>query len=131
MCPEGHLPQHSHLPQRELGDRHEHGDPGEHLPPHQHIPASPESLDEWAQRFALLSDPTRLRLLTHMHLHPYSRVSDLAEAAGITQTAASQALRTLRDSGWVEGRKQGRQVLYRLIDQDAHAVLHLTGQRHN
>ncbi|WP_420175817.1 ArsR/SmtB family transcription factor [Luteococcus sp. OSA5] len=97
---------------------------------HVNVTTPPDALDEWAQRFALLSDPTRLRLLTHMHLNPSSRVADLAEAAGITQTAASQALRVLRERGWVEGHREGREVYYRLVDQDAHAVLHLTGQSH-
>ncbi|HHV20623.1 MAG TPA: winged helix-turn-helix transcriptional regulator [Propionibacterium sp.] len=91
----------------------------------------PGSTEEWARRFDLLSDPTRLALLTHMHLHPDSPVVDLAAAAGITQTAASQALRVLRDQGWVEGRREGRSVLYRLIDNEAHAVLHLMGQQHH
>ena len=90
----------------------------------------PDPTNEWARRFDLLSDPTRLALLSHMHLHPESPVVDLANAAGITQTAASQALRVLRDQGWVEGRRQGRLVHYRLIDDAAHAVLHLMGQRH-
>lgn len=91
----------------------------------------PGSTEEWARRFELLSDPTRLALLTHMHLHPDSPVVDLAAAAGITQTAASQALRVLREQGWVEGRKDGRLVLYRLVDQEAHAILHLMGQQHD
>lgn len=92
---------------------------------------SPDSTEEWARRFDLLADPTRLALLTHMHLHPDSPVVDLAAAAGITQTAASQALRVLRDQGWVEGRRQGRLVHYRLIDDAAHDVLHLMGQHHD
>lgn len=90
----------------------------------------PGSTEEWARRFELLADPTRLALLTHMHLHPDSPVVDLAAAAGITQTAASQALRVLREQGWVEGRRSGRLVHYRLIDPAAHAVLHLMGQHH-
>lgn len=89
------------------------------------------STHDWAQRFDLLADPTRLSLLTHMHLHPDSSVGELAEAAGITHTAASQALRVLRDQGWVEGKRKGRLVHYRLVDQAAHEVLHLMGQSHD
>lgn len=88
------------------------------------------STDEWVRRFELLAHPTRLRLLTHMHLHPGAPVAELAAAADITQTAASQALRVLRQQGWVEGRRDGRRVLYHLIDGDAHALLHLMGQDH-
>ena len=37
---------------------------------------------QWAQRFDLLGDTTRLRLLDRMHHHPGSSVAELAEAAG-------------------------------------------------
>ena len=65
----------------------------------------PGTLDEWGHRFELLADPTRLRLLTHMHLHPGCPVNELSEAAGITQTAASQALRVLREKNWVRAER--------------------------
>ncbi len=87
--------------------------------------------DEWARRFDLLSDPTRLRLLTHMHQHPDCTVSDLATAANITQTAASQALRVLRDQDWVKSRRSGRAVHYTLVDPSAHYLLHSIGDSHD
>lgn len=86
--------------------------------------------ETWAQRFDLLSDPTRLALLTTIHLQPDSSVGTLAEHCGITRTAASQALRVLRDQGWVEARREGRTVRYRLVDASVHTVLHLMGQQH-
>ncbi len=89
------------------------------------------SPDAWARHFELLADPTRLKLLSHIHLHPDSPVVDLAAAAGISQTAASQALRVLRDQGWVEARREGRLMRYRLIDEVAHHVLHFMGHRHD
>ncbi len=94
------------------------------------VGAGGDGTDEWVRRFELLADPTRLRLLTHMHMHPNSPVGDLAEAAGISQTAASQALRVLREQGWVEADREGRRMRYRLVDDTAHYVLHLMGQRH-
>lgn len=87
--------------------------------------------DAWLQRFDLLADPTRLKLLTQIHLHPDSRVGELAEACGVTPTATSQALRVLRDQGWVEAHQQGRTVHYRLVDGAVHTVLHLMGQNHD
>ena len=95
------------------------------------LPQDPPSTEEWARRFDLLADPTRLKLLSHMHLHPDSPVVDLATAAEITQTAASQALRVLRDQGWVEARREGRLVRYRLVDDVTHQVLHFMGHRHS
>lgn len=85
---------------------------------------------EWARRFDLLGDPTRLRLLTHMHMHPGSAVGALAEAAEITPTAASQALRILREQGWVRCSRHGRTMRYDLVDDTTHRLLHFMGMRH-
>lgn len=90
----------------------------------------PGTLDEWAHRFELLADPTRLRLLTHMHLHPGCPVNELADAAGITQTAASQALRVLREQNWVRATRDGRLSRYELIDGGVHHILHFMGHHH-
>ncbi|MEH6380974.1 MAG: metalloregulator ArsR/SmtB family transcription factor [Dietzia cercidiphylli] len=93
-------------------------------------------LTDWAERFELLGDPTRLGLLAHMHhVGPgVATVSDLAEAAGITRNAASQALRILRDRGWVRAARDaddGRVVRYSLDDDTVHRILHLMGARHH
>ncbi|PKZ41185.1 transcriptional regulator [Kytococcus schroeteri] len=85
---------------------------------------------QWARRFDLLGDPTRLRLLDRMHHHPGSTVAELAEAAGISHATASQALRTLRTQGWVEATRDGRSMRYRLVDETAHRLLHVMGADH-
>lgn len=85
---------------------------------------------QWARRFDLLSDPSRLTLLLCMHLQPGSPVGELAEAAGMTPSATSQALRVLREQGWVEAERDGRIMRYRLVDETAHRLLHFMGQRH-
>lgn len=87
-------------------------------------------VDRWVQRLDLLSDPTRLRLLNHMHMETGSTVGALADAAGITPTAASQALRVLREQGWVTSSREGRSVRYDLVDDTAHRLLHFMGARH-
>ena len=94
------------------------------------LPRESTDLEAWARRFDLLGDPTRLRLLAHMHQRPGAPVGDLAEAAGISQATASQALRVLRGQGWVEAVRDGRLMRYRLVDEMAHRVLHLMGQQH-
>ena len=79
---------------------------------------------QWAQRFSVLADPSRLTLLVRI---PYARdicVSDLAGAAGMTDTAVSQALRLLRAHGLVTGHRSGRVVRYRLADATAHELIH-------
>lgn len=93
-------------------------------------PTDVPDAQQWATRFDLLSDPTRLRLLRHMHLSPGSAVNDLATAADITPTAASQALRILRAQGWVEASRDGRAMRYTLVDETAHRLLHFIGDQH-
>lgn len=90
-------------------------------------------IEAWAERFHLLGDPTRLRLLAAMHQAGpgTATVGELAEAAGITGTAASQALRLLRLQGWVRDERVGRTVCYTLTDPTVHQLLHLMGARHD
>lgn len=87
-------------------------------------------LDLWATRFDLLADPNRLRILHELHHAPDLCVTDLAAAVGMRPTALSQALRLLRDQGWVEATRHGRHVRYRLIDATVHSLLHTVGADH-
>jgi DNA-binding transcriptional ArsR family regulator len=73
-------------------------------------------LEEVARLFALLSDPTRLRLVRVLHERGELGVSDLAENTGITVPNASQHLVRLAGAGVVARRREGRSVLYRIDD---------------
>ena len=84
----------------------------------------------WANRFALLGDPNRLRLLYGIHRAGEICVSDLAAGVGMSHTATSQALRLLRMQDWVTTRRDGRLVLYRLDDSIVHDLLHQLGATH-
>ena len=64
----------------------------------------------WAQRFDLLSDPHRLEILLCLHRAPGICVGDLAAALGRSENAVSQALRVLRQQGWVSSTRVGRSV---------------------
>jgi len=69
-----------------------------------------------AETFKALSDPTRVRivsLLTDAELC----VCDLALALGVSQSAVSHQLRTLRDLRLVRWRREGRQIFYALDDE--------------
>ncbi|MCK8673157.1 ArsR/SmtB family transcription factor [Rhodococcus sp. NPDC003382] len=87
-------------------------------------------IERWAQRFELLSDVNRLRMLLCLHHAPGIRVTDLATALGMTGTAVSHALRLLRDRGWVSATRDGRAVRYRLVDDTVHEMLHSIGATH-
>ncbi len=63
--------------------------------------------------FALLADPTRVRILWALRADS-ADVATLAEVAGARATTASQHLSKLRLAGLVEGRREGRRVVYRL-----------------
>ncbi|WKG05783.1 helix-turn-helix transcriptional regulator [Mycolicibacterium sp. HK-90] len=85
---------------------------------------------QWARRFDLLSDPHRLEILLSLHRAPDICVGDLAAALGRSENAVSQALRVLRDQGWVSSTRAGRTVRYRLEDAIVHDLLHWIGARH-
>jgi DNA-binding transcriptional ArsR family regulator len=84
----------------------------------------------WAQRFDLLSDPNRLEILLVLHRAPGICVGDLAAALGRSENAVSQALRVLRQQGWVSSTRVGRLVSYKLEDEIVHDLLHRIGARH-
>jgi DNA-binding transcriptional ArsR family regulator len=85
----------------------------------------------WTQRFDLLSDPNRLEILLVLHRAPGINVGDLAAVLGRSENAVSQALRVLRQQGWVSSSRVGRTVSYRLEDEIVHDLLHWIGARHS
>lgn len=66
--------------------------------------------------FGALSDETRLRLL--MAVRNGERcVCELIELVQLAPSTVSKHLSLLRDAGWVDARKEGRWVYYRLADK--------------
>jgi DNA-binding transcriptional ArsR family regulator len=63
--------------------------------------------------FAMLADPTRVRMLWALRETELD-VASLAAAAGCRPTVASQHLSKLRYAGLVEGRRSGQRIIYRL-----------------
>jgi DNA-binding transcriptional ArsR family regulator len=89
------------------------------------LPA-PQAVRDAADVFALLSDPSRLRLLASLHAAGELCVGDLAAASGMTESAASHALRLLRAHGVVAARREGRMVHYSLRDGHVGMLLDVT-----
>jgi DNA-binding transcriptional ArsR family regulator len=75
-----------------------------------------ENLVQWANRFALLSDPTRLALLLAIDRAGPISVTDLAVAANANDTTVSRALRLLRATAAVRPVRDGRVIRYELAD---------------
>jgi len=74
-----------------------------------------EALGLIARRFAVLSEPMRLRLL-HTLFGGERNVNALVEASGGTQANVSRHLQTLADAGVLSRRKEGLQVFYAIAD---------------
>lgn len=86
--------------------------------------------DRVASTFAVLSDPTRARILHALSLSEELCVCDLALLLGISQSALSHQLRLLRDRHVVARSKRGRMVYYRLVDEHVRHVF-IDGLRHS
>ena len=77
----------------------------------------PEALlEEAARRFALLGDPTRLRILSVLHDAGELPVGELAQRANVARENVSQHLARLAAVGLVARRKDGTSVHYRVAD---------------
>jgi DNA-binding transcriptional ArsR family regulator len=72
--------------------------------------------------FALLADPTRVRMLWALREADLD-VATLAGIAGCRATVASQHLSKLRFAGLVAGERQGQRVVYRLRGGHVRALL--------
>jgi DNA-binding transcriptional ArsR family regulator len=73
-------------------------------------------LDDVARRFALLGDPTRLRIVRAMHEYGECAVGEIAEAAGTSVANASQHLQRLTQGGIAGRRRDGQAIRYRIVD---------------
>ena len=73
------------------------------------------ALELIAARFRILGEPSRLKLL--MALQDGERsVSELIETTGATQTNVSRQLGILTTAGLLARRKNGLNVIYRIVD---------------
>ena len=80
-------------------------------------PLTPELLGIIAERFKALGEPARLGILNALHEREMT-VSELMRATGLGQANASKHLQLLHSMGFVERRKEGLNVHYRLADPD-------------
>ena len=94
------------------------------------MPVVPDPLlDEVARLFALLGDPTRLRLLSRLHDDGELAVGELAERAGVSLANVSQHLNRLAAAGVLARRRDGRTVRYRIADPSLEELCDLVCSR--
>ncbi len=85
--------------------------------------ADPGHIHEVAEIFALLGDPSRLRLLIALLEAGELCVGDLAAVAGMGESAVSHALRLLRAHRVVTVRRAGRMAYYSLCEGHVRGLL--------
>jgi DNA-binding transcriptional ArsR family regulator len=76
-----------------------------------------------AEIFAMLADPTRIRLVLALREDELS-VNHLAAAVDRSQAAVSQHLAKLRMARMVTTRQEGNRVFYRLANDHANKLVH-------
>ncbi len=81
-----------------------------------------DMIEEAAYRFALLGDPTRLRILHALMEHGELSVHAVAETAATSRFNASAHLNRLALAGLVARRRVGSTVFYRVDDAKLPAV---------
>ena len=84
---------------------------------------TPEDAERLAERFKLLGDPGRLRLIYALLEAGEMCVCDLAATIEASESATSHQLRQLRLAGLVRTRKDGRTVYYRVDDTHVRLLL--------
>lgn len=74
-------------------------------------------MDRDAETLQALADPTRLRLLNLLAQTGEICVCELVDALQLPQYNVSRHLRVLASAGWVEDRRLGKWIYYRVAQQ--------------
>ena len=83
---------------------------------------SEDSLYDLAELFKAFGDSTRIRILFALFEADIC-VCDLAETLGMTQSAISHQLRLLKQARLVNGRREGKQIIYYLADEHVRTII--------
>jgi DNA-binding transcriptional ArsR family regulator len=80
-------------------------------------------MERGARLLKALAYPLRLSIVLHLREGELC-VHDLVERVGAAQPLVSQHLTVLKSAGVIAGRRQGREIVYRLTDEHiSHIVL--------
>ena len=86
-----------------------------------HMPPEDELLD-LAELFKIFGDSTRIKIL-YVLFESEMCVCDIAQLLGMTQSAISHQLRSLKQSRLVKARREGKTVFYSLADGHVRTIL--------
>ncbi len=98
------------------------------LAPEPDTPAGPELVSRMAELFKVLSDPTRVQIIQTLIEDEETRVRDMAEAVGMSQSSVSHHLRILRNFRLVRTRRVGKEVYYSPDDDHVELLLRLCAE---
>jgi DNA-binding transcriptional ArsR family regulator len=73
-------------------------------------------IDRVSERFRLLSDPSRLRLINELHVGGELSVGELVERSGLAYATVSKHLALLRAHGSLQRRREGTRIYYTIVD---------------
>ena len=85
------------------------------------LPAD-EVLYDLAELFKIFGDSTRIKIL-YVLFESEMCVCDIAQLLGMTQSAISHQLRSLKQSRLVKARREGKTVFYSLADGHVRTIL--------
>lgn len=87
----------------------------------EYIPTE-ESLFDMASVFAILSDPTRLKIISALSLANLT-VTEITETLSLNQTTVSHQLKTLKDNDYVVATRRGKNIYYSLKNENVNDIL--------
>ncbi len=92
-----------------------------------------EEMEDLTSIFKLLSDPSRIRILSVLSRRKSLSVGSIANLLGMEISLVSHHLSTLKTPGFVKPRKEGKQVFYSIEDDCIIDILqrahdHVTGK---
>ena len=89
-------------------------------------PLASRRAEQLANWFGVLSDPTRLRLLSLIGAKGEACAAcEMVEPLGVSQPTVSHHLKVLREAGLVVSEKRGRWVYYRTVPERLAALSHI------
>lgn len=111
------------MPDKNLKLPHDHGEEHMNTEAIRELLGRTESFQTLADVFRQLGDPTRVRIYWLL-CHCEECVLNIAALLDMSSPAVSHHLRTLRDSGLIVSRREGKEVYYRAAESAQSQLLH-------
>ena len=78
----------------------------------------------FSEKLKALSHPQRLSIVGTL-MHESCNVSNIQKELGIPQPSVSAHLAKLKHAGIIEGKRQGQEISYSLVDEDTRNLMNL------